>query len=148
MNVVPINAKLGGNSSPAIPSPAPAAAPCDLIRNRDASLAEIAARLGIANESWRTIIGKVRILNAHYSFPDPRTPRIVKRAGQAVWLRGPQAIVRRSLFPRAQVELWFDNHQSATARAVEDRGEAQATATRLAANTRSLVASLADRRRA
>ncbi|MGB3930657.1 MAG: hypothetical protein WBL20_17070, partial [Sphingobium sp.] len=96
----------------------------------DVDMAEIARRLGIADQAWETIIAKVRLLNERYGFPTPRTPRIVKRQ----LITGPRAIVRRSRFPRARVEEWFDNHRSPAQGAAEDAGEARAAASTLAAN--------------
>lgn len=147
-NIIPIFPP--GGATPASPeTPArDTAPPLPLIRNRDVHLAEIARRLGIADRNWRYIIDTVRLLNDRYSFPDPKNPRIVHRDGAAVWLRGPRAIVRRSLFPRARVEEWFDHHRSPAQRDAEDRGEAREVAAVLTANSRQLVASLAGRKRA
>lgn len=107
----------------------------------DVRVGEIARRLGIADEAWRTIITKIRLLNSRYGFPDPRTPRFVKGEMRT----GPDAIVRRSLFPRARVEEWFDNHRAPAQRAADDAGEAKAAAADLSANSRRLVATLNHR---
>lgn len=112
---------------PALPAP-----------SADVHMGEIARRLGIADEAWRTIIAKVRLLNDRYGFPAPRTPRIVKGS----LITGPAAIVRRSRFPRARVEEWFDNHRGPAQAAADDAGEARAAAATLAANSRDLVARL------
>lgn len=118
---------------PALPRPSlPALAASDV------KMAEIARRLGIADEAWRTIIDKIRLLNLRYGFPAPRNPRFVK----GVMRTGPDAIVRRSLFPRARVEEWFDNHRAPAQGAADDRVEAKAAAAQLSANGRDLVAGL------
>lgn len=114
----------------------------------DVRMAEIARRLGIADEAWRTIIAKIRLLNQSYGFPAPRNPRIVK----GVMRTGSDAIIQRSIFPRARVEEWFDNHrspaQNGAARAAEDASEAKAATAVLSANSRALVAQLNQQRAA
>ena len=114
----------------------------------DVRMAEIARRLGIADEAWRTIIAKIRLLNQSYGFPAPRNPRIVK----GVMRTGSDAIIQRSIFPRARVEEWFDNHrapaQNGAARAAEDASEAKAATAVLSANSRALVARLNQQRAA
>lgn len=108
------------------------------VHSADVPVAEIARRLGLATETWRTIIAKIRLLNRRYGFPAPRNPRFVKGA----LVTGPDAIVRRSLFPRARVEEWFDNHRGPAQALADDAAEARAAAAALAANSRNLVAQL------
>jgi hypothetical protein len=108
------------------------------LASNDVHMAEIARRLGIADEAWRTIIAKIRLLNGRYGFPAPRNPRIVK----GVMRTGPDAIIRRSLFPRARVEEWFDNHRSPSQGAAEDASEAKVAAAQLSTNSRALVAQM------
>jgi hypothetical protein len=112
--------------------------PVSAAPSADVPVAEIARRLGLASETWRTIIAKIRLLNRRYGFPAPRNPRFVK--GELV--TGPDAIVRRSLFPRARVEEWFDNHRGPAQALADDAAEAKAATATLASNTRNLVAQL------
>lgn len=124
------------------PGPAPFAPPATAIRpahqGHDPDMIEIARRLGIACESWRTIIEKVRALNSRYGFPDPKNPRFIK--GEMIC--GDRAIVRRSRFPRARVEDWFDNHRSPAQCAADEGDEVAVASAALSANARGLVASL------
>lgn len=108
---------------------------------RDVDMAEIARRLGICDNSWRTIIDTIRTLHTGYGFPAPKTPRLVKGA----LIIGGGAIIRRSKFPRARVEDWFDNHLSPAQRAVDDGNEAATAAASLAANARQLLAVAGNR---
>jgi len=132
-----------------LPRPSlPALAASPVLHTSDVRMAEIARRLGIADEAWRTIIAKIRLLNQSYGFPAPRNPRIVK----GVMRTGSDAIIQRSIFPRARVEEWFDNHrapaQNGAARAAEDASEAKAATAVLSANSRALVAQLNQQRAA
>ena len=133
-------------SAPAVSPPTIALTPSRV--SADVHLSEIASRLGIADESWRGIIDKVRVLNDRYGFPDPKNPRFLTHKGERTLVTGSRAIVRRSVFPRARVEEWFDNHRSPAQRASEDRDEARMAARDLAANARNLVASLSGRKQA
>lgn len=140
VSIFPPGSSTGGQSEPpALPRPA-----LPSLAHSDVPMLEIARRLGISGEAWRTIIAKVRLLNSRYGFPAPRNPRFVK----GVMRTGPDAIVQRSRFPRARVEEWFDNHRSPAQGKAEDASEARAAQADLSANGRALVAQLNQKRRA
>lgn len=145
-NILPFPAS--GPAPVAVIPPAPLtipALPAMASRQADVGLVEIAQRLGIAGESWRCIIDKVRLLNERYSFPDPRNPRFITHRGERTLARGARAIIRRSLFPRARVEEWFDNFRAPAERVRDDAIEAKTAARELAANAHALVAALPRR---
>lgn len=84
--------------------PPPAFPP--LARSRsDIRLDEIARRLRIEQMTPRSIVDKLRSLNAFSGFPSPKNPRIVKGAP----VTGPRCIVRASVWDRGEVDDWFDH---------------------------------------
>lgn len=103
---------------------------------------EIARRLCIDNETRNTIIGKIRLFNSKYGFPDPLNPRI--------WCgdlkTGSDAIVWKSVFDRDEIESWFDHHRSPsqpTAQMIQRPARREATAATLSHRGQELVARMA-----